>query len=266
MEFKDYNEEFYNLSKRLEKYVYLNHIFHVKMENSSVKFFEEEEKLSTGSVILVNKKRPKFNFYINKQDSLNFVRYIMLHEQAHVLFSSNTVFPHEFVDSDNSFAISNLTRTISTTDNKKENVYGHYLEEILATYFAYYILLNEGLVNKNFLKDVICADKDYFSYSSFVLLKKVLRAFHTKNGKTKQIDEVIRIHYNKDIVPVNLLLYLACTGNATYFIKDFEQRVEICTWKDFVLNFEKCILSKSKNECIEERKFVENVLQILKEN
>ena len=80
------------------------------------------------------------------------------------------------------------------------------------------------------------------------------------------MDRGVEIKKRNIIGPANPLYYLACSGNASFFIKIFEKRVNSCTWKDFIQNYEKCILSENKKDCIEERKFVENVLQILKEN
>lgn len=227
----------------------------LKMLNNNILFEKKLEKLKktifitlngTNGVTLCDGTKFEICIDVNPNDTEMFIKLVMAHELAHLLFASINNLPIAgYCASDDSFELSFIKRKTSDGD-----VYGEDLEELICDYIAVE-LVKRNFKNK-FSSETICEivfnEKEKQLYNC---TKKIVELFGEDISANDKIDSYPQ--NEKLVQPDNLFLYNIATGTINVLINDYDECMGKGAWKR--LNEE---ISKYKNEnCSSAKEFLE---------
>lgn len=157
--------------------------------------------------------------YINENDSEEYIKFIIGHEIAHLLFRDiNMLRISCYCSSDDSFAETYVRR--QTPDGKG---YGFWLEELLCDYLSL-VILSKIYEEKYSIEELVnMVETGTNNYSTYDLTEKLICTF----GKT--ISD--KFDAFKDGEAENILLYTAITGSINFFITEYEEIMGKNSWK-----------------------------------
>ncbi len=155
----------------------------------------------------------------NENDSEEYIKFIIGHEIAHLLFRDiNMLRISCYCSSDDSFAETYVRR--QTPDGKG---YGFWLEELLCDYLSL-VILSKIYEKRYSIEELVnMVETETNNYSTYELTEKLICTF----GKTiyDKLDAF------KDAEVENILLYTAITGSINVFITQYEEIMGKNSWK-----------------------------------
>lgn len=209
-----------------------------KVLDLEVKIFNTKNETTFG-MMSTNGEEHVIGIYVCPLDSDKKIAFIIAHEFAHLLFvnviDSLSIFGEA---SDNS-----TMRTAIKRVDKKGNVYGHAMEEMVADYLALFIVNKLNLSDDNGTFEKTMEEK-----STIINFVEEFSSFFGDVLKEK-IDETRKVFFDADeyFEPCNLFWYSVVTFNYSLTINMYDNFMGMYAFGDMNEKLDKCLKSSSKN-------------------
>lgn len=252
---KKYVTWFKEVSKVLESLLNNRLVFSKKLELLDFGFFEIFEELTSGNTVAIAGDSYSITLAINPDDDELFIKSIMAHELAHLLFSAtNLLIMSDYCSTDDSFSLTYVQRKISDS----VDTYGSALEEMLCDYISVEILYKhfEGKYTREEIVDNIYSETiTGFTRENYNIVSKIVNLFGKELKECEKIDSYSSNgNYDR---PDNLLLYTAVTGSMALLVNDYDECMGHGAWQQLNKAFDKYALDNSNDEL---KEFIDNEL------